>query len=307
MELYDRTRAQGVRFQWLTFDEWYGGQRPFLRALNARQQKFVAEIPKDFRAWLDRPRVVRHPFSRGRRARAPTVARLAAGSRPTQTVQQLAQMHRALAAQAWQTWRIRHTHKGPLVWHVKQVLIYLPDQGGPQTSAGGAEGPYHLVVCTHPLSGEVKYFLSNAPANAPWKMLLHGAFDRWRIERCFEDGKGEVVLDHWEGRRWLGLKRHLILTSVSYLFLARTYHRPRKKNPDWTVCQMRMVADVFVLGWLLPEETRADLFAETACHIEYYQQRNAAARASHMRSTMAKLHRQGITLSTLPRCDQDTS
>jgi len=54
------------------------------------------------------------------------------------------------------------------------------------------------------------------------------AFGRWRIERCFEDGKGEVGLDRWEGRRWLGLKRHLILTTVSYLLLARTCQRLRK-------------------------------------------------------------------------------
>src|SRR5487761_1361063 len=50
------------------------------------------------------------------------------------------------------------------------------------------------------------------------------------IERCFEDGKGEVGLDHWEGRRWLGLKRHLILPAVSYLFLARPGAGLRKKK-----------------------------------------------------------------------------
>ncbi|MCL6504069.1 MAG: hypothetical protein K6T86_15405 [Pirellulales bacterium] len=133
-------------------------------------------------------------------------------------------MHRALAAQAWQAWRIRDTHKGPLVWHVKHVPSYVPDE------RGLPEGPYHLLVCTHPLSGEIKYFLSNAPADTPLERLLCVAFGRWRIERCFEDGKGEVGLDHWEGRRWLGLKRHLILTTVSYLFLARTCQRLRKKK-----------------------------------------------------------------------------
>ena len=223
LELYDRARANGVNFAWLTFDEWYGGQRPFLRALNARQQQFVAEIPRHFRAWLDRPRVARRPFSR-RPRRGRTLPRLAAGSRRAQTVEQLAQTQRALAVQAWQTWRIRDTHKGPLVWHVKHVLAYLPDE------RGLPEGPYHLLVCTHPLSGEIKYFLSNAPADTPLERLLCVAFGRWRIERCFEDGKGEVGLDHWEGRRWLGLKRHLILTTVSYLFLARTCQRLRKKK-----------------------------------------------------------------------------
>ncbi len=58
-------------------------------------------------------------------------------------------------------------------------------------------------------------------AAAMRQVLLLVAFSRWRVERCFEDQKQEVGLDQWEGRRWLGLKRHLILTSISYLFLAR--------------------------------------------------------------------------------------
>ena len=66
--------------------------------------------------------------------------------------------------------------------------------------------------------------------DTPVKKLLRVAFGRWRIERCFEDGKGEVGLDHWEGRRWIGLKRHLILTNVSYLFLAKTCQRLRGRK-----------------------------------------------------------------------------
>jgi SRSO17 transposase len=226
LELYDRAVAHGVRFAWLTFDEWYGSKPPFLRALQARGQKFVGEIPRNFRAWIDpSPQVTKRPFHRQGRGRGRKTPRLVAGSAEAQTVEHLAKSHPALAAQAWQTWRIKDTQKGPLVWHLKHVLIHIKDE------QGLPEGPYHLLVCTHPLTGEVKYFLSNAPADTPVKKLLRVAFGRWRIERCFEDGKGEVGLDHWEGRRWLGLKRHLILTTVSYLFLAKTCQRLRKKKP----------------------------------------------------------------------------
>jgi hypothetical protein len=51
-------------------------------------------------------------------------------------------------------------------------------------------------------------------------MLLVG-FSRWRVERCFEDQKSEIGLDQYEGRRYQGLKRHLILSCVSSLFLSR--------------------------------------------------------------------------------------
>ena len=216
LELYDRAVAQGVRFEWLTFDEWYGGKPQFLRALTARGQKFVGEIPKGFVAWIKPPRVtMRPPHRKGPGAR-PKVPRLVAGAAKPQTVEQLAKSHAALAAQPWQTWRIKDTEKGPLVWRVKHVLVYVKDE------QGLPEGPYHLLVCYHPFTDEIKYFLSNAPAETAVGKLLRVAFGRWHIERCFEDSKGELGLDHWEGRRWIGLKRHRILTSVSYLFVAKT-------------------------------------------------------------------------------------
>lgn len=60
--------------------------------------------------------------------------------------------------------------------------------------------------------------------------LLLVAFSRWRIERCFEDQKGEVGLDHYEGRRYRGMKRHYIITMLSYLFLSRVLSELREKK-----------------------------------------------------------------------------
>jgi SRSO17 transposase len=52
----------------------------------------------------------------------------------------------------------------------------------------------------------------------PFTTLLL-AFSRWRVERLFEDDKGEVGLDHYEGRCWDRLKRHLALSAISHYFL----------------------------------------------------------------------------------------
>jgi SRSO17 transposase len=219
LELLDRASGNGIRFGYLTFDEWYGGKPAFLQALDGRKQPFVAEVPRSLMGWIDPPRVTERPFHR-RRGRGRKVPRIVAGSRPARSVEYLIWWHPAIADQDWQRYRVKDGEKGPMVWEVKHVPFSLqrPD---------GLPGPrWHLVVARNVLNPkEMKFFVSNASPDTPVGTILLAAFSRWRVERCFEDGKGEVGLDHYEGRRYPGLKRHLILSEISYLFLARTTQR----------------------------------------------------------------------------------
>lgn len=226
LELYDRARAQGVTFEWLTFDEWYGVKPQFLRALDHREQKFVGEVHKHFVAWIDPPRVTTRAYRRGGRGCGRKTPRLVCGSRKARFLEDLLKYHAALRDQPWRRWRVRDGEKGPMVWEVKHTLIY------PKDEQGFPDKPYHLLVVRNVLEPEhVKYFVSNAPVQTSVQKLLLVAFSRWRIERCFEDQKGEVGLDHYEGRRYVGLKRHLILTAMSYLFLARVRQKLAEKKP----------------------------------------------------------------------------
>jgi hypothetical protein len=61
--------------------------------------------------------------------------------------------------------------------------------------------------------------------------LLLVAFSRWRIERCFEDGKTELGFDHFEGRSYAGLIRHQRLVALAHLFCARVCQRWGEKQP----------------------------------------------------------------------------
>ena len=223
LELYDRARAAGIEFAWLTFDEWYGAKPHFLRALDQRGQNFVAEVHKRFSAWIDPPRVTWRPYRRGGRGR--TVPRVVCGSARPWFVEDMLKYHPALCDQSWQPWRVKDGEKGPMVWEIKHVMIY------PKNEEGIPKKPYHLIVARNVLKPEeIKYFVSNAPLEEPVRHILLVAFSRWRIERCFEDQKGEIGLDHYEGRRWLGLQRHLVLSAVSYLFLAKTHQGLRGKK-----------------------------------------------------------------------------
>ena len=43
--------------------------------------------------------------------------------------------------------------------------------------------------------------------------------ERWAIERCFAEAKGEVGLDHYEVRRWDAWHRYITLCLLAHAFL----------------------------------------------------------------------------------------
>jgi SRSO17 transposase len=227
LELFDRSVSHGIGFEWLTFDEWYGSKPPFLRALDERGQKFIGEVHKDFTAWTQPPQVTERPYRRrGRGGRPRRTPRVVAGSRTPMTVAEMMRFHRPLREQAWKRYRIKDGEKGPMVWEIKHVLIY------PKNEEGLPAKPYHLIVARNVLEpGVIKYFVSNAPPGTSVPTMLLVAFSRWRIERCFQDEKSELGLDHYEGRLYQGLKRHMIITAISHLFLARVHQDLRGEKP----------------------------------------------------------------------------
>jgi SRSO17 transposase len=149
LELYDRAVSNGLHFDWVTFDEWYGGKPKFLLALSARGQWFVGEVPRSFVGWLKQPRVVTRPFRRhGHGGRRRKVPRLASGSPPARRVDELLKQGE-LRDQPWQRWRVKDGEKGPMVWEVKHYRFTPKDE-----NALPAE-PMHLIVARDVLDPSV--------------------------------------------------------------------------------------------------------------------------------------------------------
>jgi SRSO17 transposase len=204
----DRAMAHGVRFAWITADEWYAQKPAFVAGLEARRQRFVLEIPRNLPLWLHDP------------ALGPENA-------PAKPAANLCRYSKAMMRQAWQRYYIKDTDKGPMVWEVKFAACWLP-------RGGGGVGPYWLVMARNVLDpSEVKYFISSASPGVPLPAILHVAFGRWPVERCLQDEKSELGLSHFEVRCYPALKRHLSITQVSHLFLARQTQRLRgEKSGD---------------------------------------------------------------------------
>ncbi len=225
LQQYRRAVSHGVRFSWLTFDEGYGGKPPFMRELDACGQNYVAEIPVSFVGWTVPPEVLhRHLPCDTKMGRPLKYPRLKVRHTPACAVRDILKYSPILRRIPWEAYHVKDSEKGPMVWEAKRIAFWVKDERKLPA------GPYHLVVCRSALSPhEVKFFLSNAPAETPITELLLVAFSRWRIERMFQDSKSELGLDQFEVRRYESVCRHLLLTCVSHLFLAEFCQQQKKR------------------------------------------------------------------------------
>jgi SRSO17 transposase len=75
------------------------------------------------------------------------------------------------------------------------------------------------------------YWLSNLPADTEPERLARLARLRWKIELDYKQLKGELGLDHYEGRSWLGWYHHTALVTAAHGFLTLERQHPNHQRP----------------------------------------------------------------------------
>ena len=207
LELVRHRRGQ-VRHAWITFDEAYGRNADFLSGLEELGERYLGEVPKDTRGWLQRPAVA-EPRA-GRKGRPTSKARVSAGEPEPQTVAAIAA---ALPATAWPRRKFREGSKGEQGAHFARVRFVVERDDLP--------GPELWLVIERGCDQQsyVKYYLSNAAADCPLLAMIQVAHSRWTVEDCFLRGKDEVGLAEYEVRGWRGWHHHQTLALLALWFL----------------------------------------------------------------------------------------
>lgn len=204
LEQVERALGNGVRFDWLTFDEWYGGKPRFLAGLERLGQLYVCEVPRNLSCFPTYPKYksLQRPFAAKRADKA------VIWSKP-------------FKGKPWRKIKLARKTLADQVWEVRAAQVYLSRDGRP------TDRTYWLIVARNMDSGEVKYFVSNAPPKTALLTLMNVAFTRAGIEHVFRLVKTEVGFTHFEGRSYLGLMRHMTLCQLVLLFAAEQTDRLR--------------------------------------------------------------------------------
>lgn len=193
-----RTLDAGLTALWVTGDTVYGSHRPLRAGLEARQQAYALAVTCQEQVEVQ-----------GERKR---VDRLADGLEPGQ----------------WQRLSVGNGSKGPREFDWTCVELSKPEQDGWQR---------YLVVRRSLVAGEKPadraYVLVFAPSGTTLAEMAEAIGTRWTVEQCFEEGKGEVGLDHYEVRSWQGWYRHITLCMLAHAFLVvlRTQSQMLMEDP----------------------------------------------------------------------------
>jgi SRSO17 transposase len=159
------------------------------------------------------------PQRAGRTGRPRTVAR---PDRKPESVRALAER---LPALAWQTLPCRTTPAGedvPGRFAFVRVVATHPvrsDNRRPREEWLIIEWPPHAEAPSD-------YWLANLSEQEPLERLARLARLRWTIELDYRQLKGELGLDHYEGRSYTGFHHHTALVTCAHAFLTEERLRP---------------------------------------------------------------------------------
>jgi SRSO17 transposase len=209
LDLLDQARAT-LPGRWVVGDDELGRCSGFRAELRLRRLHYVLDVPCNtlVRALSER----RPPAQPGGKPRLPAFERVD---------QWLARQPRG----RWRNVTIRDGEKGPLRAKVLLATVQTKDEDG-------ARGPRErlVVIRTQEAQPQTWYTLSNAhKARRVELTRVHGC--RHKIEEQFEQGNGEVGLDHYEVRSWVGWHHHMTLTMLALWFLQTERLRLGGKNP----------------------------------------------------------------------------
>jgi SRSO17 transposase len=200
--------GQALRHSWVTFEEGYGKGPGFLSRLEEAGERYLGEVPKSTRAWLQRP-VVEEPGTGGK-GRPRHQPRVRADQPASPTGEQIAA---ALPARAWQRLAFREGTQGTqdAEFARLRVVVERDDLPGPELGL--------VVERSLDQEAKIKSYLSNAAPAVPLRTLVQVGPTRWPVEDGFLQGKQAVGLDAYEGRSWLGWHHHLTVVMLALWFL----------------------------------------------------------------------------------------
>jgi SRSO17 transposase len=246
LDLIDQTLGFGIALRPILADAGYGEITEFRDGLTQRGLTYVVGVPNNQLIWPPgtNPRPpARRPGKRGR-----PYSRWRDG---TKQPIRIAELVKGIPRERYKTVSWREGARGKLS---SKFLAYRVRSAVKHTK-GRPPGEEQWLLCEwQSCDTEPRFHLATLPADMSLKELVRTTKLRWRVERDYQDLKGEVGLDHFEGRTWRGSHRHATLCAVAHGFLAlrRALSPPLQGEVDAAGGTAPAPTDPAGTDWLVP-------------------------------------------------------
>jgi SRSO17 transposase len=212
--LIDEIRAWGLQDRLVLTDSAYGDVYEFRQGLRSRQLDYVVQVSGELTAWTEDPHPAEPPMKRGGK-----IPRKRLYAKELPPARNLCQIAKDLPSQSLKKITWREGTKGPLSSRFARVIVWMANG---LVQGKTMEVPSEELLIEWPKGREdpLKFWLSSlTPHQTSWRGLVRKAKGRFRIEQDYQEMKGELGLDHFEGRSWQGWHHHVTLVTLAYAFL----------------------------------------------------------------------------------------
>jgi SRSO17 transposase len=208
-------------FKYVVADCLYGNSPDFLDAVDACVGvTTLVAIPADTRGWLQAPRTEEQVYRYKGEVRSKRVV-----VAPDHAPCTVATVAARLPASRWYRRQVSEGTKGPIVYEFARQRVTLCKDGLPTRTV------WLVIKRTVGAESIYSYYISNAPASTPLRTFVWLSGRRWAIEQCFEEGKTELGMAHYEVRKYPGWHHHMLTTMLAHFFLWHLKLRLGKKSP----------------------------------------------------------------------------
>jgi SRSO17 transposase len=129
------------------------------------------------------------------------------------------------------TWRQGTNDDLTARFAVRRVVPAFEDAARPPSER---EQLWLLIEWRDGESEPANYFLSSMAVRTSHKKLIRTVMQRWRTERAYQDLKGELGLDHFEGRSFPGWHHHISVVLCCYAFVVAERVRRFPPSEAWS-------------------------------------------------------------------------
>jgi SRSO17 transposase len=134
----------------------------------------------------------------------------------------------SLPADAWQTVTYRDQEGQPVSSRFAFVRVIA---ARPVTDRLEPREEWLIIQQPEGKDEPTDYWLSNLPLDTTPERLARLARLRWMIELDYRQLKGELGLDHYEGRSYLGFHHHCAIVTAAHGFLTLERQNPNRPRP----------------------------------------------------------------------------